>query len=255
MSETDILDDLSNGTSDSCILHINNYEGPLDVLWDLIKKSKIDITEISISHITEQYIAYLKMMEEMNIKIASEFIWMASELLYYKSSALLPSGELDDEFFVPPLPPELIQRLLEYKKFQQSSELFRQMYESQADIYVREDKHDIEDGEIYSDVSLLDLLKAFSRILESQTTVEIEEIIFDEILVSAKIEFVLESLKDKEYIVFTELFSQMPKRPEIVASFLVILEMAKTSMVKIRQHKVFGEIRILRSFSAEKLLV
>jgi segregation and condensation protein A len=257
MSETEILDDLSNGAADSYILHINNYEGPLGVLWDLIKKSKIDITEISISHITEQYIEYLKMMEGMNVKIASEFIWMASELLYYKSLALLPTSEPDDELFVPPLPPELIQKLLEYKKFQQSSEIFKKMYELQTDIYVRENKYEnhsnIEEDEVYSDVSLFDLLKAFARILESQTTVQIEEIVFDEILVSTKIEYVLDLLKDKEYIIFTELFSKMPKRPEIVASFLAVLEMTKTSMIKVRQHKVFGEIRILRSFSSELL--
>ena len=254
MSEAEILDD-ANGVSDSCILHIDNYEGPLDVLWDLIKKSKIDITEISISHITEQYIAYLKVMGSMNVKIASEFIWMASELLFYKSMALLPTSELDDELFVPPLPPELIQRLLEYKKFQQSSELFKEMYEFQADVYVRENKYDdIEEDETYIDVSLLDLLKAFTRIFESQPTTQVKEIVFDEILVNTKIDYILELLKDKEYIVFTELFPKAPTRPEIVASFLAILEMAKTSMIKVRQHKVFGEIRILRSFSSKQLV-
>jgi hypothetical protein len=97
------------------VLHIDNFDGPLDLLWGLIKKAKIDITEVSISQITEQYIAYLRLMEELNIQVASDFILMASELLYYKSRALLPGGEMEDEYFVPPLPPELIQKLLEYK--------------------------------------------------------------------------------------------------------------------------------------------
>ena len=71
-------------------LHIDNFSGPLDLLWDLIKRSKIDVTEVSLSEITEQYIAYLTVMENLNVKVATEFIWMASELLYYKSKALLP---------------------------------------------------------------------------------------------------------------------------------------------------------------------
>ncbi len=236
------------------VLHVENYEGPLDVLWDLIKRSKIDITEISLSDITEQYIAYLRLMERMNVRIASEFIWMASELLYYKSKALLPSGDIEDELFVPPLPPELIQKLLEYKKYQQSTELFREMYDTQADVYVRENVNvEIEGTEEYLDVSLFDLLKAFARVLESQSTVEKEEIVFDEILVSSRIEYILDILKDREYVIFVEIFSERPTRAEVVATFLAILEMAKTKAVKLLQHRVFGEIRIMRNFSADQI--
>ena len=251
----DIKEENGKEQDESYVIHIDRFDGPLDVLWDLIKKARIDITEISISNITEQYINYLKLMEKMNVRIASEFIWMASELLYYKSRALLPSGEIEDEYFTPPLPPELIQKLLEYKKYQQSSLMFRDNYDFQSNVYTRHNTLDeIEGGgEDYLEVSLFDLLKAFAGVLESQTTVEKEEIIFDEILVSDRIEYIISLLKEKEYIIFTEVFTSVPGRAEVVASFLAVLEMAKTKMIKILQHRVFGEIRIVRSFSSDQI--
>ncbi len=238
------------------VISIDNFRGPLAVLWDLIKKAKIDITEVSLADITDQYISYLKMMERMNVRIASEFIWMASELLYYKSKALLPSEDIEDEFFTPPLPPELIEKLLEYKRYQQSSQLFREMWEMQTDVYTRDpDPGELgtDENDDYLEVSLFDLLKAFASVLDSQSTVEQEEIVFDEILVSDRIEYIAELLKESEYILFTQIFSKRPGRAEIVASFLAILEMAKTRVARILQHRVFGEIRIYRNFSSEQV--
>ena len=164
-------------SDDRYIIHIENFEGPLDLLWDLIKKAKIDITEVSLSKITEQYIAYLKLMESINVKIATEFIWMASELLHYKSKALLPSGDIDDEYFVPPLPPELIEKLLEYKKFQKASGQMRDLYDQRSDIFTRQNNlEEMVGTDEYIEVSLFDLLKAFADVMESQSVIEQEEI-------------------------------------------------------------------------------
>jgi segregation and condensation protein A len=231
------------------IIHIDNFDGPLDLLWDLIKKSKIDIAEVSISGITEQYIAYLKHMEGMNIKIALEFIAMASELLYYKSKALLPGGELEDEYFTPPLPPELVQKLLEYKKYQSASELLRKEFDQASNTFTRVNVNDsaIEPDTVI-EVSLYDLLKAFAGIMDSTRVIEQEEIIFDEILVSDRIDFITGKLKDNEVILFEDIFEERPTRPLIIASFLAILEMARTRLLKIVQTEVFGNIRLLRNF-------
>jgi segregation and condensation protein A len=245
----------SNGQEEAYLIHIDRFDGPLDVLWDLIKKSKIDITEISISGITEQYIGYLRLMEKMNVRIASEFIWMASELLYYKSRALLPSEEMEDEYFTPPLPPELIQKLLEYKKYQQSSMLFRDNYDFQSNVFTRHNAPpEPEKGEeAYIEISLFDLLKAFANVMESQTTVEQKEIVFDEILVSDRIEYIISLLKEKDFIIFSEIFRSAPRRAEVVATFLATLEMTKTKIIKILQHRVFGDIRIVRAFSSDQI--
>lgn len=237
---------------DDYIIHIENFEGPLDLLWSLIKKSKIDIVDVSISDITMQYINFLKLMEKLNINIASEFITMASELLYYKSKALLPSGEIEDEYFVPPLPPELVQKLLEYKKYQLSALKLKENYDRQSDCYMRESDYSklLGSGE-YTTMSLFDLLNAFVNVLGSKKEIEEKEIVFDEILVSDRIDFILDLLKDKEKIVFDELFKGNPSKHEIVASFLAILELTKMQKVKLLQHKVFGDINIFRNFNLE----
>jgi segregation and condensation protein A len=237
---------------DKYVLKIENFEGPLDLLWNLIKRSKIDIIEVSISKITEQYIEYLKLMEKMNISVATEFINMASELLYYKSKALLPNGDIEDEFFVPPLPPELVAKLLEYKKFQLSSMKLREMYDQQADTFTRESAPiPVEGEEEYVTMSLFDLLNAFVSMMNKTSPIEEQEIILDEILVGDKMNFVVALLRKKERIHFREVFSERPTRAEVIASFLALLELAKLKRIKIVQEKVYGEILIERSFSPD----
>lgn len=250
-----IIQNPENQEKDSgYIINIDKFSGPLDVLWELIKKSKIDITEVSLSKITEQYIEFLKLMEETDVKLASDFILLASELIYYKSRALLPTGDVDDEYFTQPLPPELIQKLLEYKKYQKVTDDLKDMYEVQNNVFIRHNVLDeLGEEEYYLDVSLYDLLKAFSNVLNSTNEVETGEIIFDEILVSDRIEYITELLKEKDVILFTEIFSAKPTKAEVIATFLAMLEMSKTRMVRVQQHRVFGEIRILRNFTLENI--
>jgi segregation and condensation protein A len=250
MGNEELVNNNEYGHESSYILNIDKFNGPLDLLWELIKKSKIDITEISISEITEQYIAFLKLMEDMDIKIASGFVLMASELIYYKSRALLPADEMKDEYFVQPLPPELIQKLLEYKKFQKVSSELKGMFEIQNNVYIRNNIYEnSENEELYLEVSLYELIRAFSNALNSAEVIVSQEILFDEILVSDKIEFITEMLKENEFIIFNQIFSKIVTKPEIIASFLAVLEMSKSGIIKVQQHRIFGDIRILRNFS------
>lgn len=242
------MEDVNTPQPDKCVIAIDKFEGPLDLLWSLIKDSKLDITEISLSLVTEQYIGYLRLMETLNIQVAAEFIVMASELLYYKSKALLPAGEMDDEYFVPPLPPNLVQKLLEYKKYQAAAEDMRRMFENQSDCFTRSaPPPETEENGLYLEVSLFDLLKAFADVIDSQETIEQEEIIFDEVLVSDRIAFIDTLLAERESLLFEELFQAAPGRAMIIASFLAILEMSKMRRIKIMQHILFGEIRIFRA--------
>ncbi len=240
-------EDLSDEKEDKYILHINNFDGSLDLLWHLIRKSKIDIMEISISQITEQYIDYLKLMQRLNIKVASEFVLMASELLYYKSKALLPGEEIEDEYFIPPLPADLIQKLLEFKKFQMTSRELRRSYEDQSNIFTR--KNEIpevdEFGEPVIEATLFDLIDAFARLLDSKDGVYTREIEFNEVLVSDRIEYISTMLAEKNQIFFNEVFSPNSSVGEIIASFLAILEMTKGKQVTLIQYSVFGEIIII----------
>jgi len=254
MTDNTIINSENQEKESGYIINIEKFSGPLDVLWELIKKSKIDITEVSLSKITEQYIEFLKLMEEMDVKLASDFILLASELIYYKSRALIPTGDVDDEYFTQPLPPELIQKLLEYKKYQKVTDELKDMYETQNNVFIRHNALDeLGEEEYYLDVSLYELLKAFSNVLNSTNEVETGEIIFDEILVSDRIEYITELLKEKEAILFTEIFSAKPTKAEVIATFLAMLEMSKTRIVRVQQHRVFGEIRILRNFTLETI--
>lgn len=254
MSENVITGEAVFENENSYVVSIDQFNGPFDVLWDLIKKSKIDITELSISEITEQYIAFLKKLEAMDVKLASDFILMASELLYYKSRALLPSGDVEDEYFTKPLPPELIQKLIEYKKFQKVSDELRNYFDKQNNVFLRENiPGELGEEEYYYDVSLYELLKAFSAVLNSATVVGSREILFDEILVSDKIDSIIQLLKEKESLLFDDIFTSKPSRAEVIASFLALLEMTKSGIIKIQQHRVFGDIRILRNFNLEQI--
>ena len=250
MGNEELANNIEYGQENPYILNIDKFTGPLDLLWELIKKSKIDITEISISEITEQYIAFLKLMEDMDIKVASSFILMASELIYYKSRALLPVDDMKDEYFVQPLPPELIQKLLEYKKFQKVSNEFREMFDIQNNVYIRNNIYENpENEELYLEVSLYELIRAFSNVLNSSEVIAPQEILFDEILVSDKIEHITEMLKENEFIIFDSIFAKIVTKAEIIASFLAVLEMSKSGIIKVQQHRIFGDIRILRNFS------
>ncbi|MDY6967469.1 MAG: segregation/condensation protein A [Spirochaetota bacterium] len=237
----------------SYIVHIDNFEGPLDLLWDMIKRAKIEITEISISQITDQYIEYLNIMEMMDIHVASQFILMASELLLYKSKALLPCDEIEDEYFVQPLPSELIERLLEYKKYQMGALKLLEKSEYQSDLYTRAYDSVIEEDEgeeegVYIEMSLYDLINAFKGVIESSGKDKYDEIVLDEIYVSEIINRIYELLIDKDQILFEDILSSNRSTLEIVASFLAILEMTKISKLKLLQNKVFGDIRIFRNF-------
>jgi segregation and condensation protein A len=234
------------------ILHMENFDGPLDLLWELIKKAKIDITEITISSITEQYLGFLKLMEKLNVRVATDFIRMASELIFYKSCALLPAGQIEDEYFVPPLPPELVQKLLEFKKFQNASRRLMEEFAASADRYARvnalEEIIEIDD---FGEVSLFDLLKAFAEVIESDKDIDEKEIVFDEILVSDRIEYIKSMVEKRDVVHFPDIFTARPSRMEIVVTFMAILEMARTRIIKVLQHKIFGVIRIVKHAQAD----
>jgi segregation and condensation protein A len=240
-------EDISNEKINNYILNIENFEGPLDLLWDLIKRAKIDVTEIHIAQITEQYIEYLKLMNKMNVKIASEFVLMASDLLYYKSKALLPSGDIEDEYFVPPFPPDLVEKLIEYKKYQLTSLKLKDYYDNFANVFQRENVIQEITDENYVGVTLYDLLNAFSKILHKKEEIIHEEIVFDEILVSDMIDSIASLLEKQSNIFFSDLFTDNPGRIELIVTFMAILEMAKYGKIKILQHKIYGDIRILRN--------
>ncbi len=225
---------------------INDFEGPLDLLLHLIKESKMDIFNIEIVSLTNQYLDFISHMEELNLSIASSYLVMASELMYMKSNYLLPRPEKEDEDEID-AKEELINRLIEYKKYKETTPILKQLEEERKDLFtkstssLKEFKSDeIKLGE---DVTLDDLLKAFSKFLERKNYEKpiSTKVTTKEISVEERTYQVRNILKLRKKVEFFDLFENYSK-PYVVVTFLSILEMAKNNELKIIQENNFDKI-------------
>ena len=230
-------------------------EGPLYVLWDLIESYKIDIFDVSLLKITEDFIHFLNTAENLKIELASSFTVMASQLLYYKSKALLPDPGFDDSDEEPRLPPELVQQLLEYRKFQLVADQLRNRESIAAGVLPREkviipDHFSDENGWI--DVSIVDLIAAYSRLLQrlelKNAPEDIYEITSEEFSVDEKIQLIKNELLHKQSFSFNRLFETISSSNlgEFVATFLALLELTRMGEIIVRQKMNFAEIMIFK---------
>lgn len=226
---------------------INEFEGPLDLLLHLIKENKMDIMNIEIEKITEQYISYLNEQEKMNLEIASEYLVMASELIELKSRLLLPNKkeEVQEDEIDPR--EELVNRLLEYQAYKDITKVLQEKELLRKDIYTKTpeniNNYVEECKEIQVDVSLDDLISAFQkyyqRKLENKPLKT--KVTINEISVSSRRHDIKKILKTKKKISFFELFPVVSKE-YVVATFLAVLEMAKSRELRIIQEKTFSDI-------------
>lgn len=227
---------------------ILDFEGPLDLLLHLVKKSKMDINEIKIVPITEQYIKFIKEMEELNLNIASEYLVMASELIEMKSRHLLPIKESEEETEEEiDAEEELKRRLLEYQKYKESTPIFKELEKKRTNYFTKipENLSNITDIEINNDgsVTLNDLVKAFENILARQRYSKPinTKITRKELSVRERVHKIRNILKEKKKVEFVELFEEFSK-PYVVVTFLGILEMAKNNEILITQKGNFDKI-------------
>lgn len=229
------------------VTKINEFEGPLDLLLHLIKKSNIDIYDISLSDITDQYLEYIHQMEELNLDIASEYLVMASELLEYKSRSLLPKKIEDDKEEEDPKE-ELIKRLVDYKKYKEITSEFKKLEDIRSEIYTKTPSNINEYDEKVinnSELSVNDLISAFKKFIDRK---EYEKplntkITTKELSVSDRIIKIKEILKTKNEVNFIDLFDKLTKE-YVVVTFLSILEMSKNKEIEIKQDNNFGNIII-----------
>lgn len=232
------------------------YEGPLDLLYDLITKHKIDIKDISIIEITKQYLAYLDMLEEFDLEIASEFITMASKLLQIKSKYLLYKQRNDEEEEDPRL--ELMEKLVEYKKFKNATEDLKNNVTYIEDVFYRKKEEVIIEEKLdLESISLDAIVKILPHILSVKKD-ELEEVKDDKlnkivrtriISVEEKMHYVRNIIKEKEDIRFTSLINDYEK-DEIIATFLSVLELIKSNEVIVVQDLFFDDILIKRNMES-----
>lgn len=231
----------------------NEFEGPLDLLCMLIDKNKMDICDINISDITDQYIKYLKAMEEMDLEIASEFIVMASTLLYLKSKKLLPVVETTVEEEEELTEEELVRRIMEYKKYKEICNTLREQYSQYSKRTYKDpekikfQKKDLEIQDNYSTI-----VKAYTKVIEKNkkrlnvNARNIKKIaITDTYTVSSKVKQMYKELVRRDRFVFNNLFSQKKcNRVEVVTAFTGLLEMSRRSKVQTKQENLFGDILV-----------
>lgn len=230
-------------------ISIDNFEGPLDLLLHLVKESNIDICDIKIDEITEKYLDYIRKQDELNINISSSYLVMASELMYIKSKSLLPKVKNDnDEEVDEELTREnLINKLIEYKKYKELTPTFKKLEEDRKNIYIKspEKVSEYTDNHEYGVLSSNDLLEAFKKFLERKekekplnTTVTNKEY-----SVRDRKKSIRNILHNKKKAYLGELIEEY-NRPYLVVTFLGVLEMVKEKEVIIKQDKNFDKILV-----------
>ncbi len=233
-------------------IRLEMFEGPLDLLLYLVKKDHLNIYDIPIAEVTEQYLKYLELMKLLDLNIAGEFLVMAATLLQIKSKMLLPAEETPEVQEEEDPRAELVRRLLEYEKFKEIAEELRKKEIEQRDIFKRP-KVQINDlsaqgsGEVYFEASLFDLITAFSQALEEIPKNLFYEVIKDEFTVEEKVHQLLHLMLVESSVSISRLFTQAKNKIEMVVTFLAILELIKMKEINARQKGLFGEIEIYRN--------
>ncbi len=233
------------------------FEGPLDLLLYLIKKDEVDIYDIPIAKITDQYLEYLEMMEMLDLDIAGEFIVMAATLMQIKSRMLLPPEEVPAQEQEEEDPrSELVKKLLEYKKFKEAADKLAEIEATTSQSYTRKTEErplpEIEDESAFFEASIFDLLSAFSKILKEVPKDTFYKIIKDKFTVGDKIHDILHMLVNEPKLYFGNLFKKAESKFEIVVTFLAVLELIRLREIMIVQKEPFGEIEIIRNPNAVK---
>ncbi len=227
------------------------FEGPFDLLLYLIKKNELNIYDIPIATILQQYLQYLELMKLLDLNIAGDFIAMAAQLIQIKSKMLLPQevnlmDELPEEEKDPRA--ELVKRLLEYKQFKEAAERLRLKERARQDIFKRQAVLEDEvTGESFFEASLFDLINAFSKVLKDIPKELIYEVIKDEFTVEGKVHDLLHMFMDKSRIKLSELFIKAKNKLEIIATFLAVLELIRLKEIIVAQKSLFGEIEVFRN--------
>ncbi len=234
-------------------LKLDNFEGPLDLLCHLIDKNKMDIYDVKLSEITDQYIEYINEMEKQNLDVTSEFLVIASTLLFLKSKELLPK-ETDDETEI--TEEELIRRIIEYKKYKEISKKFKDMLsENNRRFYKIPDTIELPKQKIEKDYSSELLYQNYQRMMNNLKTKmnknaeNIEKIaITDTYTVTSKVKEIFRELSKKPRFVFNKLFSIKAKpKAEVVTAFTGLLELTRRNKVVASQEELFGDIVVEKS--------
>lgn len=233
-------------------IKIDNFEGPLDLLCHLIEKNKLDIFEVKISDITDQYLDYINEMEQMNLEVTSEFVVMASTLLYLKSKTLLPKESEDEEELTEE---QLLQRIIEYKKYKEISKKLKEMYEVYSKrVFKLPDEIQLPKQQLEKDYDKSIIPEIYEKIVNknkvriNKNAQNIQKIaITDTYTVGSKVKDMYRELIRHKKFVFNKMFSvKKHNKNEVVTAFTGLLEMSRRNKVLTEQEELFGDITVVK---------
>ena len=227
-------------------VNLTQFEGPLDLLLYLVRKNDLDIYEIPIAFITDEYLKMLDNMRDLNIDIAGDFLQMASELLLMKSQMLLPTEQEGEEEEGPDPQADLARRLLMYQRFKVAAEMIskrpmlgRDLFRHGVKPFIEEEESEVPvQGEVYQ------LMQAFSKVLARLPKKFYHEVALDRMSISDKIYQLMELCSTKKALTLEELLPDPLTRYDVVITFMSLLEMARLKMLKVYQDQTFGTLMV-----------
>jgi segregation and condensation protein A len=231
-------------------LKLDMFEGPLDLLLYLIKKNDIDICDIPIAQITEQYMEYIEMMKMLDLEVVGDFLVMAATLIHIKSKMLLPADPSEAQTEEDDPRDELVRRLQEYKIFKEIAEKLREKELTRQEFFSRqvdeEKRREMEEDatEVYFEASLFDLINAFTKALNKFQEKTVYEVSAEEFTVEKKIHDILHLLLDRKMIMLNDLFASALSRLEVIAAFMAVLELIRLKEILVVQKRLFADIVI-----------
>ena len=231
-------------------IQLDNFEGPIDLLLYFIRRDELDIYDIPISKITKEFVETVEEWEKMHLHVAGDFIVMASTLMRIKAKLLLPRPELDDDGEVIDPRTELVQRLVEYKRYKNAAEILNNLSNNQSQRFTREleplmvvDESDVEENLIL-DVTLFDLARFFKSAMDSMPVVSQFELNREPVKLEEQKKFIFKHFDGDGKLKFSTILSKLETRMEIVVTFLAILDLVREGSCIVIQEKIFGELEL-----------
>ncbi|MDY6856374.1 MAG: segregation/condensation protein A [Thermodesulfobacteriota bacterium] len=220
------------------------FEGPLDLLFHLIKKNEMDICDIPIAEITQQYFEYLDLMKTLNLDIAGEFVVMAATLMHIKSRMLLPPADDEEEDEGDPRA-ELVRRLIEYQKFKDVANRLKYYEILDRDVFIRGANNEfIEEEKDLHNITVFELIEAFKRIHREKPPQDFLYVAVERMSINDRIIEIIERMEDVTSMAFESLFLRHSDKSDMILTFLALLELTRLMIVRIVQATPFGTIRI-----------
>ena len=230
-------------------VHLDTFEGPLDLLLHLIRKSDLEIKEIQVSEITSEYLAYLDNMQNLDLDTAGDFLVMAATLMQIKAKMLHPENEKDKEDADAELN-NITERLLEYQKYKEVSKLLANKEQEYSQTYYRP-RAVIDENDYEIDATLEDLVRSFQKALKTLPE-EVREIMYKEIPIEHKMKEILDVLEGKQYLNFSEILKIQPSKQAMVVCFMAVLEMIKNRQIMAKQSELFEDVRIYKVYDTSE---